>query len=63
MKPQTPLMQAKHWGILLYFAAVYTFVARRVLKRIASNYLFQWIFVSLVLALFGAQLIASKAKA
>ena len=23
MKPQTPLMQAKHWGILLYFAAVY----------------------------------------
>lgn len=63
MKPQTPLIQAKHWGILLYFAAVYTFVARRALKRIASNYLFQWVFGSLVLALFVAQLIASKVRA
>ena len=27
MKPWAPLMQAKHWDILLYFAAVYTLLS------------------------------------
>lgn len=30
MKPQPPLMQAKHWGILLYFAAVSLGELRRI---------------------------------
>lgn len=60
MKPQTPLAQAKHWGILLYFAAVYTLLSP---AACLNDCVSQWIFVSLVLALFGAQLIASKARA
>ena len=55
MKPQPPLMQAKHWGILLYFAAV----SLGELRRIAF---FRIFFVSQVLALFGALLIDLKAK-
>lgn len=60
MKPQTPLIQAKHWGFLLYFAAVYTLSSSAACLnelRVSVD------FVSLALALFGASLIASKTRA
>lgn len=60
MKPQTPLIQAKRWGILLYFAAVYTLSSSAACLnelRVSVD------FVSLAFALFGVPLIASKTRA